>query len=1312
MITLKDVQKVVFNPLLSTEQDIETYLVTSPDCGNGTAHPFNKTLLLRLNNQIHSIDISSHEESFFFNTQDLNALSETIWNRIKKFGSYLTDFDDYTVVSLTEPFLAVDLQTTKPTIFALSERKPTYYDLAIGNDHSDNLCFDHANSTNRRLKGIFHSGDLNSGNDLLHTITFDEDLQDESFAFFVSGYTLKKLSLYAPQNPAVMIADHVAKFLYVVPVPLDEVTIGNSTVVIPVVGRRKHDKIEFDVLPAAIAREAVSAGGPKLKGDALPQAIARGEEIQKRRQATASVTTGQPASQEPVLDTKSEDDNDTLMKDTESSSSTLDANKPLYILEQGCTLPSFVNKAHGNVLTFCQGLTIGQVDDQGDSAVLPCALGNPLEGPLMLALGKPFNGPQLSLADYRALFDKAPATLVCVSEKMTDQARLLNKDSRCNGLFVVQSKEKLKADASQEDIESKLNNLKINAVTALAGPQSIVLCQFGSKFYFYRGVRWAGFFDETPRFGEDVTDLLQGFISWISSKSHLSWPRLVNVDTNPEVYFRSEVYSPKQLFEAFTKLALDQLEEFKDDIKDTFVQLQCILSPKDLADFTTRMQTGLSDKMVATYADLRKEYLQELKARKGLPNKNSKTFETLRKTEKDAKRKTQWLINLLGNTVSNKISSTKNYDLKQMVRKSQIQGNVHAASEMTYESLGEMLEEHASELGVVIGNVNGEPLKKLLTHVSKGTLLHTLQSTDLVDDNVCTLDDRILHLNGLDAGIIFEMCQKYHSGPLCPEKHKVSVAFPKGLSTDGDYGSALAWTCFDEFLDLKTPYHVSWMEETNASHIATLRILQRATIANAVDSRQYNISPSNPELGFFLLHALSDLMLRLTSLRSAPPAVGDASDTTTRMIRGLFGHLMTICASGTNPLSMAWQMASKSQSIDIPEEKTWWLYSRIIKLFPYTAWPQNQFKSNICAIIARTVRRKIADKATEPIRANLAKIESDKLTERTKFANERLSYLEVIVECVRRLFAERESSQLLDESKAIAERLIEVIPKLEVKGQGHERIMRAVERIAIDGDVDKHLNEHTRIMAANIQIKRSNLFASTKTQLYDACVDTAKSHTDRKAALHAMVETLDAFAKTWSLDPSKLHIQNKATITEIKNHVAAKDTTIPGKLIGRLKGDADRRRRPWSVGKTADGYESQHKLIPYVMDGFFNDSLDDPAKNGSGDADGQVAIKQKSLVERISELPGAGLAVKLLNNLEAKITEVKQMLKDSDIPQKDFEIWLEAVGYESEEKKVELMKKMLVVYVEGWRDSVAAEKEVMKLTLKGAKMEDKLAVEA
>lgn len=60
-------------------------------------------------------------------------------------------------------------------------------------------------------------------------------------------------------------------------------------------------------------------------------------------------------------------------------------------------------------------------------------------------------------------------------------------------------------------------------------------------------------------------------------------------------------------------------------------------------------------------------------------------------------------------------------------------------------------------------------------------------------------------------------------------------------------------------------------------------------------------------------------MSKLAAMRiSKPVELDKAEDTVTKLMRGLFGNLLTIAGSGVRPLSMVWQLFGTNPLYDLP----------------------------------------------------------------------------------------------------------------------------------------------------------------------------------------------------------------------------------------------------------------------------------------------------------------------------------------------------------------------------------------------------------
>jgi hypothetical protein len=85
---MERVRKTFFDPLATSKARIREILTSLPE---GSAHPFSpeRILLHKTRNTINNIDISLHEEGYFYNAVDLGEMGETLLRRMEGFKSQL-----------------------------------------------------------------------------------------------------------------------------------------------------------------------------------------------------------------------------------------------------------------------------------------------------------------------------------------------------------------------------------------------------------------------------------------------------------------------------------------------------------------------------------------------------------------------------------------------------------------------------------------------------------------------------------------------------------------------------------------------------------------------------------------------------------------------------------------------------------------------------------------------------------------------------------------------------------------------------------------------------------------------------------------------------------------------------------------------------------------------------------------------------------------------------------------------------------------------------------------------------------------------
>ncbi|OXN09480.1 hypothetical protein V6000_004814 [Aspergillus fumigatus] len=1173
---MERVRKTFFNPLATTKAQVEKILEGLPV---GSAHPFSpeQLLLCRTENGIEEIDISSYPEDFFFNAVDLSETGEILLRRMAGFQSYLKVFDDFQIMQAPSSTFKVPIVSDQITILAVSERTPTYYDFCFA-DESCNTCCWLARNT---FPGITHSGDILNGQDLLDYVTINKDtLTEKEICVFISGYRSTLITRFLGTYPALLVADHVDKVLYIIPVPLDAATIGDATICCPLVIKRDGDSIICSILPSATTDRGIMCNSNKLVSPAFPEAIKCADFTMRTPDLTARKTA-------PV--------NDSVVEDTASNSDNLRKviTKENAIFTTGSSaLPPFIDLEKTQIIRFGTGLEFQLPDEEShmreepSAIVLPCIFGTELQGPILLATGTvPSNVPFPNADALRDYYKQLKNAVVIVDERMTDNARNLASAYRINALFIV----RLTPETELKDtnnVISLMNSANINAVTALAGPQSLILVQISEKYYFYRGIANRAHLNTSGlAFGSDVTSVLESVGTGSILDPRIE--RVINLGGVNSIVLPStgQLVQPQDLQKLLEDISIDQIQNLEEDISAVVPQLQVLLNQKDLQELSRSLVTALSAKISNAATPLRDSYTRFLTQEYRMEDpksvqKKNQMFGELRKVTKDMQKALEPVISCLANMMSSQTTSKRTHDLKRLIRQTTIQKNVEAVKSMTFETLMGYLEEYAGEMGVMLLNIE-------TTHYHQ--LLGNLKNSAIDASQCCALDSRILHLEGFDAGIIMEQSQAKHNGPLKSTLGPCQpiLALPC-LSQLSETGSMLAWVCWDEFVNLKSPYTVRWIEKCNEPHIAALRIIMRSTLSQAVASREHDIQPSSPETGHLMSALLMAAMSKLAAMRiSKPVELDKAEDTVTKLMRGLFGNLLTIAGSGVRPLSMVWQLFGTNPLYDLPTSSAEWIwYENVVALYPYTGWPLRQFHENLEKFLDKAVIRVVTKNE------NVASIKASRMAELVKFCklrNIQLAHSRTIITVFMRMLTAEDI-----DIQPVAARLLTQLPhKLERQSQSYTRMIRYLNHLAGGGE----RCVHDDLTAANVYTSRSAAFAELKKQVCEAC---KRSDWPRmKEACQEIMTKHIEIATLWRVKPESLKIQNMklykallaADFDSLDQNTQAKNLQLTRYVFS----DAETKRVPWQVGKKGQFGDSIEPLDEVFLHEIMTGEKSEPA---------------------------------------------------------------------------------------------------------------------
>jgi hypothetical protein len=398
------------------------------------------------------------------------------------------------------------------------------------------------------------------------------------------------------------------------------------------------------------------------------------------------------------------------------------------------TIPSFLDLEKTEVIRFGTGIEFEQPGEEfstktePSAVVLPCIFGSQLQGPFILATGTaPSNVPFIDEFSIREYYKGLKNAVVIVDDRMTDNARNLATAYRINALFIVQLSPQTQPK-NTDDIMSLLNSANINAVTALAGPQSLVLVQISERYYFYRGIANRAHINTSRlEFGSDVTSILET----VGVESILD-PRIERIvtlgDANRIILPSSgQLVHPRDLQRLFEELPMEQVEEVKDDISAAVPQLQMLLDQKELRELSRTLIFALSTKISNFTAPLRSTYTKYLTEEYKITDpasakKKNDMLGQLRKVTREMQIALEPLISSLSNMISSRTTSKRTHDLKRLVRQTQIQNNVEAVKSMTFDTLAGYLETYAGDMGVMLLNIDTSSYSELLANLNRATI--------------------------------------------------------------------------------------------------------------------------------------------------------------------------------------------------------------------------------------------------------------------------------------------------------------------------------------------------------------------------------------------------------------------------------------------------------------------------------------------------------------------------------------------------------------------------------------------------------------
>jgi hypothetical protein len=1133
-----------------TEED-KTGQILNGQNHTGCRHENN--ILHNNNGAIETIDVSKLNPTHFINNASLSTNINLLSNYLEKFG-LLEKYKTYAITSLEQgDNVEIECKTNDIVAFTLTNKRVgTYFDFVMYDEeqyHNNKLTS--LDYRNRRMTGYVHSGDQSFSTYLLHHITSKSD-NDRVCALGVVGYRNTKLVDYHQQNPCMVIPDHVNEILYVIPCPLDVLTMGDGTIAILGVVQKSRETLKFTILQKPKTLNCVDTGciNERVKNMIIDAKTEFNDEINSLFPIR-------------LKNDKKDDEKERSFK----------LPSTLHFIQKGLNIeidePCF---SFGCGLTFHDTVYVKEIAD-----IVTMSPFGILRGPPVIALQKSYDGSmEFDEVEFLDMLDEK--TIVIHIDTSWIESVININDVLINGVIIIHTDAPLK----DEPIITFLSNLNISGVSALAGPMSIVLVNIDDKYYWYRGIDAFG--AKSMNFGDQVDNSISHYIKE-------SFPS-VHYKGDDSIMWRNELSTINEMVLNLKSMSTIEIIDNMEEIKNVFCQLQIIFTTIELNLIVKEIVTFLQKSIESSIVMPTEQFDSTLSL-----VEISKIIAENKGKRRNIQKEMRPLINYLGSIISLQKSSSKVYDLKQLQRRTTISDNVTKATNMSLTDKLELIENYSSS--ILFSKINLSAFDRMLIDIGRKTITfpHKNLSTINTDFLQVDFDTTQTLIDSTKGHVTHEL---YSKNSLCIRVTATDIFMP--------------FIMIDSIVECDDPSKIYWISECNEEKWAMFRILMRNTISSCPKGKSLNLLPQDKLIG----HMIANMIIcTMENLVSNLVLEGSVNDTIYPLMRGLFGQLLSLLASGATPLSMAWQLVMHKPKIDSPKNDIW-IYMKIIQLFPYTGWSNINLNNNIRMLLVKIVRNKVCGLAIDQMLKQMSVKKSNDASAFIESRNIELQHCRLMVDVILHMVSsEKEITDpiFINIVKRMNSILLEDKDKIINSQSSIIRMERFFQKILIGTVYSEDLEQIVRT-AINVYTKRSACFDETKQEILDAILlggDIAQA-----------INMFKAF---------RTEIREKFTFNEepkVQNIEAIKSLNQD-----KIKGDAELRRVAWQVSDHSiekvkdDNYDKYDKLLNFVL------GIEDKPIEQSEDQ--TIAIKQDTFLQGI---PGNKAAIELYESCKQDIVKV------------------------------------------------------------------------
>ena len=507
-----------YDPCICT---IEVIKQTLKGLGPKNAIRYDDTVIGWDGKKFKNIDVSKKDDAFFLDTSKRSNLEGKMETRFNLYQTHISTYHNWTIEILSPgDYFELHVAAGSKFMFCCSEKTPTYFDMVFYPKTGGVITYSQTIGA-----GIAHSGDKNSGNNLLQFVS--NNGHNGKTIWGVTGYNRNPLHRWKDTIPTMYAIDEEKEVLYIIPLPLDKATIGESTFAGMVSSTCDgNGNFRCKVLEKPVLQLNVDTG---YNGADLRAKLNRAFDLPVKALKAMPALGGGGAKDEPAPKMPA-------IKPPETS----DVEGPL-VLMQGTSKAKFPSSA--TVVEFGpNGYHHFTGNHTYDGIGIPAIF--QITGPLAGVCGKKQSSIFVDFDETNYM------PCIHVHDNWLDSTGD-NVTMKMNGILFIHPIKPFTRAKSRDAIEEYMNDVCVNA-RYMMDQRSIVIIVINDEYYWYSGIGMEGFTEHIPNYGDNVTGYFgpETIDLFYKTNATYSWPRFVPKE-DTSVFLGDEMMSPEEAVAKF-----------------------------------------------------------------------------------------------------------------------------------------------------------------------------------------------------------------------------------------------------------------------------------------------------------------------------------------------------------------------------------------------------------------------------------------------------------------------------------------------------------------------------------------------------------------------------------------------------------------------------------------------------------------------------------------------------------------------------------------------------------------------------------------